>query len=67
MKAVFHPSGIFYFHVYLKIKGPQKSISVFVIAVIYRLVKNGDVNTSGKAGAQIPQLPLGDDSFPGGR
>jgi hypothetical protein len=24
------------------------------------------VNTSGKAGAQIPQLPLGDDSPPGG-
>jgi hypothetical protein len=24
------------------------------------------VNTSGKAGAQIPQLPLGDDSSPGG-
>jgi hypothetical protein len=26
-----------------------------------------DVNTSGKAGAQIPQLPLGDDSAPWGR
>jgi hypothetical protein len=26
-----------------------------------------DVNTSGKAGAQIPQLPLGDDSSPWGR
>jgi hypothetical protein len=25
------------------------------------------VNTSGKAGAQIPQLPLGDDSSPWGR
>jgi hypothetical protein len=25
------------------------------------------VNTSGKAGAQIPQLPLGDDSPPCGR
>jgi hypothetical protein len=25
------------------------------------------VNTSGKAGAQIPQLPLGDDSPPWGR
>jgi hypothetical protein len=25
------------------------------------------VNTSGKAGAQIPQLPLGDDSTPWGR
>jgi hypothetical protein len=25
------------------------------------------VNTSGKAGAQIPHLPLGDDSPPGGR
>jgi hypothetical protein len=25
------------------------------------------VNTSGKAGAQIPHLPLGDDSFPWGR
>jgi hypothetical protein len=27
----------------------------------------GCVNTSGKAGAQIPQLPLGDDSSPWGR
>jgi hypothetical protein len=27
----------------------------------------GCVNTSGKAGAQIPQLPLGDDSPPWGR
>jgi hypothetical protein len=26
-----------------------------------------DVNTSGKAGAQIPHLPLGDDSSPRGR
>jgi hypothetical protein len=26
-----------------------------------------DVNTSGKAGAQIPHLPLGDDSSPWGR
>jgi hypothetical protein len=26
-----------------------------------------DVNTSGKAGAQIPQLPLGYDSSPWGR
>jgi hypothetical protein len=26
-----------------------------------------NVNTSGKAGAQIPQLPLGDDSSPWGR
>jgi hypothetical protein len=25
------------------------------------------VNTSGKAGAQIPHLPLGDDSSPWGR
>jgi hypothetical protein len=25
------------------------------------------VNTSGKAGAQIPQLPLGDNSTPWGR
>jgi hypothetical protein len=25
------------------------------------------VNTSGKAGAKIPQLPLGDDSSPWGR
>jgi hypothetical protein len=25
------------------------------------------VNTSGKAGAQIPHLPLGDDSYPRGR
>jgi hypothetical protein len=29
-------------------------------------VLNLSVNTSGKAGAQIPQLPLGDDSSPGG-
>jgi hypothetical protein len=29
--------------------------------------KDLDVNTSGKAGAQIPQLPLGDDSPPWGR
>jgi hypothetical protein len=27
----------------------------------------GCVNTSGKAGAQIPQPPLGDDSYPWGR
>jgi hypothetical protein len=27
----------------------------------------GCVNTSGKAGAQIPHLPLGDDSSPRGR
>jgi hypothetical protein len=27
----------------------------------------GCVNTSGKAGAQIPHLPLGDDSSPKGR
>jgi hypothetical protein len=27
----------------------------------------GYVNTSGKAGSQIPQLPLGDDSSPWGR
>jgi Flp pilus assembly protein TadD len=26
-----------------------------------------NVNTSGKAGAQIPQLPLGEDSSPWGR
>jgi hypothetical protein len=26
-----------------------------------------NVNTSGKAGAKIPQLPLGDDSSPWGR
>jgi hypothetical protein len=26
-----------------------------------------DVNTSGKAGAQIPHLPLGDDPYPKGR
>jgi hypothetical protein len=29
--------------------------------------KDLDVNTSGKAGAQIPQLPLGDISTPWGR
>jgi hypothetical protein len=27
----------------------------------------GCVNTSGKAGAQIPHLPLGDDSSPRGK
>jgi hypothetical protein len=29
--------------------------------------EEGPVNTSGKAGAQIPHLPLGDDSSPWGR
>jgi hypothetical protein len=29
--------------------------------------KTKDANTSGKAGAQIPHLPLGDDSSPWGR
>jgi hypothetical protein len=33
----------------------------------HRVVDAGSVNTSGKAGAQIPQLPLGDDSSPWGR
>jgi hypothetical protein len=31
------------------------------------LVGKHSVNTSGKAGAQLPQLPLGDDSSPWGR
>jgi hypothetical protein len=30
-------------------------------------LENKFVNTSGKSGAQIPQLPLGDDSSPWGR
>jgi hypothetical protein len=30
-------------------------------------VIDDDGNTSGKAGAQIPHLPLGDDSSPWGR
>jgi hypothetical protein len=35
------------------------------IMILYDYDSN--VNTSGKAGAQIPQLPLGDDSTPWGR
>jgi hypothetical protein len=35
--------------------------------VIQDSVLRGCVNTSGKAGAQIPHLPLGDDSSPWGR
>jgi hypothetical protein len=32
-----------------------------------RIVERPTVNTSGKAGAQIPHLPLGDDPSPWGR
>jgi hypothetical protein len=34
---------------------------------VARMEAEDDVNTSGKAGAQIPHLPLGDDSSPSGR
>jgi hypothetical protein len=33
----------------------------------FEYVFHDNVNTSGKASAQIPQLPLGDDSPPWGR
>jgi hypothetical protein len=35
--------------------------------VLRSITEYSNVNTSGKAGAQIPHLPLGDDSSPWGR
>jgi hypothetical protein len=40
---------------------------VFYIVSFSLLYLQWNVNTSGKAGSQIPQLPLGDDSSPWGR
>jgi hypothetical protein len=37
-----------------------------LISMCHPLLLLKSVNTSGKAGAQIPHLPLGDDHHPGG-
>jgi hypothetical protein len=43
------------------------SFSNEICQSVHDFVKEKGVNNLGKAGAQIPQLPLGDDSSPWGR
>jgi hypothetical protein len=54
-----------------KIPGVSRSDKLRIIqlleADLNQVLRIAFVNTSGKAGAQIPQLPLGDDSSPWGR
>jgi hypothetical protein len=42
---------------------------IFILSLVFSTGMKSKylVNTSGKAGSQIPQLPLGDDSSPWGR
>jgi hypothetical protein len=45
----------------------EMTLLMRIFAVVKPGVRVDFVNTSGKAGAKIPQLPLGDDSSPWGR
>jgi hypothetical protein len=57
-------------YVFQNTQQPESVLKKNSNSIFYHAVREsaamGDVNTSGKAGAQIPQLPLGDESSPWG-